>query len=56
MNQDIIMNPKTLYRKELVQVKFTVIKDNLLSLYSRFTDVSAKLSILDAIRYVTRSW
>ena len=50
MDQGIIKNIKCHYRKELVQMTITAIEDNLLSCTA--TEVSAKITILDAIRVV----
>ena len=50
MDQGIIKNIKGHYRKELVQMTITAIEDNLLSCMA--TEVSAKITILDAIRVV----
>ena len=56
MDQGIIKNFKGHYRKELVQMTITAIEDNLLSTSCMATEVSAKITILDAIRVVAKSW
>ena len=56
MDQGIIKNIKGHYRKELVQMTITAIEDNLLSTSCTATEVSAKITILDAIRVVAKSW
>ena len=56
MDQGIIKNLKVHYRKELVQMTITAIEDNLLSTSCMATEVSAKITILDAIRVVAKSW
>ncbi|KAI6651320.1 Tigger transposable element-derived protein 6-like [Oopsacas minuta] len=56
MDQGIIKNIKGHYRKELVQMTITAIEDNLLSTSCTATEVSAKITVLDAIRVVAKSW
>ena len=56
MDQGIIKNIKGHYRKELVQMTITAIEDNLLSTSCTATEVSEKITILDAIRVVAKSW
>ena len=56
MDQGIIKNLKVHYRKELVQMTITSIEDNLLSTSCMATELSAKITILDAIRVVAESW
>ena len=52
IDQGIITNLKLfMYRKELVQMTIDVIEDNLISPSAKATDVSSKVSLLDAVRY-----
>ena len=52
MDQGVIKNLKTFYRKELVQMTVAAIEDNLASSSSTATDISSKVTLLDAIRFV----
>ena len=56
MDQGVIKNLKTFYRKELVQMTVAAIEDNLASSSSTATDISSKVTLLDAIRFVAKSW
>ena len=56
MDQGVIKNMKMLYRKQLVQMTIDAIQDNLISPSARATDVSTKVSMLDAVRFVSNSW
>ena len=56
MDQGVIKNLKTFYRQELVQTTIDAIEDSLLSPSARATDVSSKVSLLDAVHFVSRSW
>ena len=56
MDQGVIKNLKSQYRKELVQMTSAAIEDSLVSTTSTATDVSSKVTILDAIRFVAKSW
>ena len=56
MDQGVIKNMKTFYRKQLVQMTIDAIEDNLISPSARATDVSTKVSMLDAVRFVSNSW
>ena len=56
MDQGIIKNLKTLYRKELVQMTVAYIEGNMLNPSSTAIDVSSKVSILDAVNFVAKSW
>ena len=56
MDQGVIKNMKTFYRKQLVQMTIDAIEDNLISPSARATDVSSKVSMLDAVRFVSNSW
>ena len=56
MDQGVIKNLKTFYRKELVQMTIAAIEDNLASSSSTATDISSKVTLLDAIRFVAKSW
>ena len=51
MGQGIIKNLKTLYRKELVHIE-----ENILNPSSTAIDVSSKISILQAVSFVAKSW
>ena len=56
MDQGIIKNLKTLYRKELVHVTLAYIEENILNPSSTAIDVSSKISILQAVSFVAKSW
>ena len=47
---------KSYYRKELVQMTIAAIEDSLASTTSTATDVSSKVTVLDAIHLVAKSW
>ena len=56
MDQGVIKNLKTFYRKELVQITIAAIDDSVLSASCTAIEVSSKVSILDAIRFLAKSW
>ena len=56
MDQGIIKNLKTLYRKELVHMTLAYIEENILNPSSTAIDVSSKISILQAVSFVVKSW
>ena len=56
MDQGVIKNLKTFYRKELVQMTVAAIEDNLASSSSTATDISSKVTLLDTRRFVAKSW
>ena len=56
MDQGIIKNLKTLYRKELVHMTLAYIEENILNPSSTAIDVSSKISILQAVSFVAKSW
>ena len=56
MDQGIIKNMKTFYRKELVQITIAAIEDSVVSTSCTAIEVSSKVSILDAIRLLAKSW
>ena len=56
MEQGIIKNLKTLYRKELVHMTLAYIEENILNPFSTAIDVSSKISILQAVSFVAKSW
>ena len=56
MDQGIIKNLKTLYHKELVHMTLAYREQNILSPSSTAIDVSSKISILQAVSFVAKSW
>ena len=56
MDQEIIENLKTLYHKELEHTTLAYIEENILNPSSTAIDVSSKISILQAVNYVAKSW
>ena len=56
MDQGIIKNLKTLYRKELVHMTLAHLEETILNLSSTAIDVSSKISILQAVSFVAKSW
>ena len=56
MDQGVIKNLNTFYRKEVVQMTIDTIEDRVISPSARATDVSAKVSLLDAVHFVSSSW
>ena len=56
MDQGIIKNLKTLYRKELVHMTLAYREENILNPSSTAIDVSSKISILQAVNFVAKSW
>ena len=56
MDQGIIKNLKTLYRKELVHMTLAYIEENILNPSSTAIDVSSKISILQAVSFIAKSW
>ena len=56
MDQGVINNLKSFYRQELVQKTIAGIEDNLISSLSPAIDISSRLSLLDAVYYVAKSW
>ena len=56
MDQGIIKNLKTLYRKELVHMTLAYIEETILNPSSTAIDVSSKISILQAVSFVAKSW
>ena len=55
IDQGIIKNLKTLYRKELVHMTLAYIEENILNPSSTAIDVSSKISILQAVSSVSKS-
>ena len=55
MDQGIIKNLKTLYRKELVHMTLAYREENILNPSSTIY-VSSKISILQAVSFVAKSW
>ena len=47
---------KTLYRKELVHMTLAYLEENILNPSSTAIDVSSKISILQAVSFVAKSW
>ena len=56
MDQGIIKNLKTLYRKELVYMTLPYIEENILNPSSSAVDVSSMISIPQAVSFVAKSW
>ena len=56
MDQGIIKNLKTLYRKELVHMTLAYLEETILNPSSTAIDVSSKISILQAVSFVAKSW
>ena len=56
MDQGVIKNLKTWYRKELVLITIAAIEDSIVSTSCTAIEVSSKVSILDAIRLLAKSW
>ena len=56
MDQGIIKNLKVRYRAELVKRMLSIIEEKKLSSQSSAMDFSQKVSVLDAINYIARSW
>ena len=56
LDQGIIKNVKTFYRKELVQMIISIIDQNLMNSSVTAIDISSKISLLDAIYFLARSW
>ena len=56
MDQGIIKNLKTLYHKELVHMILAYMEENILNPSSTAIDVSSKISILQAVSFVAKSW
>ena len=60
MDQGIIKNLKTLYRKELVHMTLAYLEETILNPSSTASstaiDVSSKISILQAVSFVAKSW
>ena len=56
MDMGVIQNVKTLYRKELVKTTLDYIEQDLLSVTATAIDVSSKISILDAVGFISKSW
>ena len=56
MDQGIIKNLKTLYRKELVHMTLAYTEENILNPSSTAIDVSSKISILQAVSFVAKNW
>ena len=55
MDQGIIKNLKTLYRKELVHMTLAYREENILNPSSTAIDVSSKISIPQAVSFVAKS-
>ena len=56
LDQGVIKNLKTFYRKELVQIIISAVDDNLVDGSVTAIDISSKISLLDAIYFLARSW
>ena len=56
MDHGIIKNLKTLYRKELVRMILAYLEETILNPSSTAIDVSSKISILQAVSFVAKSW
>ena len=56
MDQGIIKNLKTIYRKELVHMTLAYREENILNPSSTEIDVSSKISIPQAVSFVAKSW
>ena len=56
MDQGIIKNLKSFYRKEIVCMTLAYLEENILNPLSTAADVSSKISILDAVNFVAKSW
>ncbi|KAK7099324.1 hypothetical protein V1264_003475 [Littorina saxatilis] len=56
MDQGVIKNLKTLYRKELIEMTLNHIEKGLLETNATACDVSSTINVLDAIMFVSRSW
>ena len=56
MDQGVIKNLKTLYRKELIFMILRYIDEDLLNPNSKATDISSKISIMDAVNLLAKSW
>ena len=56
MDQGIIKNLKTLYRKELMHMTLAYIEETILNPSSTAIYVSSKISILQALLFVAKSW
>ena len=56
MDQGIIKNLKTFYRKELVQITIAAIEDSVVSTSCIAIKLGSKVSILEAIHLLVKSW
>ena len=56
MDQGIIKNLKSFYRKEIVCMTLAYLEENILNPLSTAADVSSKISILDTVNFVAKSW
>ena len=56
LDQGVIKNLKCFYRQEVVQMTIAGIDDSLVSSSASAIDISSRISLLDAIYFVARSW
>ena len=56
MDQGIIKNWKSLYRKKIVCMTLAYLEEKILNPLSTAADVSSTISILDAVNFVAKSW
>ena len=56
MDQGIIKNLKTLYRKELVHMTLAYREENIVNPSSTAIDVNSKISIPQVVSFVAKSW
>ena len=56
MDQEIIKNLKFFYQKEIVCMTLAYLKEKILNPLSTAADISSKISILDAVNFVAKSW